>query len=66
MSKERLLSDIYDTAASSVGLFLIVPAASFVGNWLQSFRQFPPRQKPGGFNLERVMEAVTEVAPISQ
>jgi arylsulfatase len=47
-------------------MFLIAPAASFVGNWLQSFREFPPRQKPGSFNLERVMEAVTEVAPISQ
>jgi arylsulfatase len=40
-------------------MFLIAPAASFVGNWLQSFREFPPRQKPGSFNLERVMEAVT-------
>ena len=25
---------------------------------LQSFKEFPPRQKPGSFNLERVMEAV--------
>ena len=30
--------------------------------WLQSFRDFPPRQKPGSFNLERVMEAVTSSA----
>jgi hypothetical protein len=28
--------------------------------WLQSFKDFPPRQKPGGFNLERVMEAVSK------
>jgi arylsulfatase len=26
---------------------------------LQSFREFPPRQKPGSFNLDRVMESVT-------
>jgi arylsulfatase len=26
---------------------------------LQGFREFPPRQKPGSFNLDRVMEAVT-------
>lgn len=26
---------------------------------MQSFRDFPPRQKPGSFNLDRVMEAVT-------
>jgi hypothetical protein len=29
-----------------------------VGQWLQSFKEFPPRQKPGSFNLDRVMEAV--------
>ena len=40
-------------------MFLFAPAATFVGRWLQSFREFPPRQKPGSFNLDRVMEAVT-------
>ena len=43
-------------------MFAIAPAAAYVGNWLQSFREFPPRQKPGSFNLERVMEAVTRGA----
>jgi arylsulfatase len=43
-------------------MFAIAPAAAFVGGWLQSFREFPPRQKPGSFNLERVMEAVTRGA----
>jgi len=40
-------------------MFAIAPAAGYVGQWLQSFRDFPPRQKPGTFNLDRVMEAVT-------
>ncbi len=40
-------------------MFIIAPAGAFVGKWLQSFREFPPRQQPGSFNLERVMEAVT-------
>ncbi len=40
-------------------MFMIAPAGAYVGQWLQSFREFPPRQKPGSFNLERVMEAVT-------
>ena len=44
-------------------MFLIAPAAGYVGQWLQSFREFPPRQKPGSFNLERVMEAVTKPQP---
>lgn len=40
-------------------MFMIAPAGAFVGRWLQSFREFPPRQKPGSFNLDHVMEAVT-------
>ena len=39
-------------------MFVIAPAGAYVGKWLQSFRDFPPRQKPGSFNLERVMEAI--------
>ena len=39
-------------------MFLIAPAGAFVGQWLQSFKDFPPRQKPGSFNLDRVMETV--------
>jgi arylsulfatase len=39
-------------------MFAIAPAGAYVGNWLQSFKDFPPRQKPGSFNLDRVMEAV--------
>jgi arylsulfatase len=40
-------------------MFVLAPAGAYVGQWLQSFREFPPRQKPGSFNLDRVMEAVT-------
>jgi arylsulfatase A-like enzyme len=40
--------------------FLIAPAGAYVAQWLQSFRDFPPRQKPGSFNLDRVMEAVSK------
>jgi arylsulfatase A-like enzyme len=39
--------------------FVIAPAAVYVGQWLQSFREFPPRQKPGTFSLDRVMESIT-------
>lgn len=39
-------------------MFLIAPAGAYVGQWLQSFKEFPPRQKPGSFNLDRVMEMV--------
>lgn len=37
----------------------VVGTPSYVGQWLTSFREFPPRQKPGSFSLDRVMEAMT-------
>ena len=40
-------------------MFAFAPAAAYVSRWLESFREFPPRQKPGSFSLDRVMEAVT-------
>ena len=40
-------------------MFAMTPAAAYVGQWLQSFREFPPRQKPAAWNLDRVLEAVT-------
>jgi arylsulfatase len=40
-------------------MFALAPAAAYVGHWLQSFRDFPPRMKPGSFSLDRVMEAAT-------
>jgi len=41
-------------------MFAFAPTGAFVGQWLQSFREFPPRQKPGSFNLDHVMEAVSK------
>ncbi|SNT09651.1 arylsulfatase [Tropicimonas sediminicola] len=41
-------------------MFVIAPAAAYVGQWLQSFEQFPPRQKPGSFNLSAVMEQIQQ------
>ena len=40
-------------------MFALAPAGAFVGQWLHSFREFPPRMKPGSFSLDRVMETVT-------
>jgi arylsulfatase A-like enzyme len=41
-------------------LFTMAPAAGYVGQWIQSFKEFPPRQKPGTWTLDKVMEAVTQ------
>ena len=40
--------------------FVLVPAQAFVSNWLSSFEEFPPRQKPGSFSLSQVMDKLTE------
>jgi arylsulfatase len=40
-------------------LFLLVPAQTYVATWLRSFQEFPPRQKPASFSLDRVMETMT-------
>ena len=47
-------------------MYAIAPASAYVAGWLQSFKEFPPRQKPGSFNLSRVMEAVTAGSPGKQ
>jgi arylsulfatase len=43
-------------------IFLLVPAQTFVAQWLSSFKQFPPRQKPASFNLNQVMAQLTNAA----
>ena len=40
--------------------FALVPAAAYVGQWLQSFKEFPPRQKPASFSINQVMEKLQE------
>jgi len=40
-------------------MFVLAPASAFVGQWISSFREFPPRMKPGSFSLDRVMDEMT-------
>jgi arylsulfatase len=44
-------------------MFALAPAQMFVGNYLQSFKEFPPRQKPGSFNLGDAMEKIQSGSP---
>ena len=36
--------------------YLLVPAQAYVGNFLMTFKEFPPRQKAASFSLDQVME----------
>jgi arylsulfatase A-like enzyme len=38
--------------------FVLVPAQAKVGQFLQTFKGFPPRQKPASFNLDQVLETL--------
>lgn len=40
--------------------FLFVPAQTFVGNFITSFKDFPPRQKAASFNMDEVMQKLQE------
>jgi arylsulfatase len=44
-------------------MFMLAPAQMFVGKYLQSFKDFPPRQKPGSFNLSNAMDKITSGSP---
>jgi hypothetical protein len=39
-------------------------AVALVAEWLQSFKEFPPRQKPASFNLDEVMRQVSNPGPV--
>ena len=41
-------------------VFLLVPAQGFVAQWISSFKEFPPSQKPASFNLDQVMAKMEE------
>jgi hypothetical protein len=38
-----------------------VPAQAIVGQFLQSFRDFPQRQKSASFNIDKILEKMQKV-----
>jgi arylsulfatase len=40
--------------------FVLLPAIAFVSQHLSTFTEFPPRQKPGSFNLDGVLRKLQE------
>ncbi len=39
--------------------YLLVPAQAYVGKFLSTFQEFPPRQKAASFSLDQVMEKLS-------
>jgi arylsulfatase len=42
--------------------FILVPMQAAAAKFAQTFIEYPPSQKPGSFNLERVVEQLKETA----
>ncbi|MGA3117361.1 MAG: arylsulfatase [Syntrophobacteraceae bacterium] len=42
--------------------FLLVPAQAYVQQQIQSLKEFPPRQKPASFNLDRVLDQLHDAS----
>ncbi|HCH1148911.1 arylsulfatase [Vibrio parahaemolyticus] len=40
--------------------YMLVPAQTYVGRFLETFKEFPPRQKAASFSLDQVMEKLQE------
>jgi arylsulfatase len=40
--------------------YMLVPAQRYVGQFLESFQEYPPRQEAASFSLEKVMEKLSQ------
>jgi len=41
-------------------VFLLVPAQAYVGSFIETFIEYPPRQEPGSFNLDKVLASLQQ------
>jgi arylsulfatase len=57
---ERGPTSIYYADWQVRRVFIQVPMQAFAAQWLSSFKEFPPRQKPASFNLDEVMRKMSE------
>lgn len=44
-------------------VFVFAPAVMGVTKYLETFKEYPPRQRPQSFNLEQVLEALMRIPP---
>jgi arylsulfatase len=42
-------------------LWTLMPAQTIVGQFLQTFREFPQRQKSTTFNIDRILEQMQKI-----
>jgi len=64
----NIRSDPFETADHSMEywrwraehMFLLVPGQQYVGQFLATFKEFPPRQKAGSFSLDAVLNSLQQ------
>ncbi len=61
----NLRSDPFERADEAINpldtyqqLYFIVPGQAAVARWLQTLKEFPPRQRPASFNVDAVVEKI--------
>ncbi|MGB8801466.1 MAG: hypothetical protein WCC97_12325, partial [Candidatus Acidiferrales bacterium] len=66
---EDLRADPYERASYEASdydhwmidrVYLLVPAQAIVGQFLMTFKEFPPRQSPASFGVDQVMEKLRQ------
>jgi len=53
-------ADIFYAKWKADRAFLLVPAQAIVAEFLQTFKEFPPRQKPASFSIDQALEKATQ------
>ena len=54
----RTSNTYYDWLIDRV--YFLIPAQQYVGAFLATFKEFPPRQKAASFSIDQVMETLQE------
>jgi arylsulfatase len=44
-------------------MFVLVPAQAMVADFMKTFQEFPPRQKPESFTIDQVLEKLAPPTP---
>ena len=48
------------TFETSQQLYFIAPGQALVARWLETFKEFPPRQKPASFNVDAIVQKLSD------
>jgi arylsulfatase len=55
-------ADIFYAKWKADRAFLLVPAQAIVGEFLATFKEFPPRQRPASFSIDQALEKARQTS----